>query len=153
MANGKVVIDASGFEVLSAALRKVPKEMRTEVNGPIRQAAKEVASQIVIPQLRRAAGSGPPQARITAQPARPRSDRWPKVIIGGLSSNFRPPRSPGDSPRYGAIFWGSVKGGSSRFGSRQGDLWVGPAIKSAGPRAVQVHQKYLTQLLAKEGLL
>ena len=157
-------VKAEGFDVLMDSVKRISdKEIRTEKNGQMRLAAKRVAGTLVVPALRMAAyGSGaPPQAKITASTARPRSDRWPKVLMGDKAGYFRTPRKSkhsrggrGDQPRYGAVFWGSVKGGpSGKFGTGTGDLWVGDAVRRVLPVAAKVHQQHVTRMLAKEGLL
>ena len=144
-----------GADLLKAALRNIAdKDLRTEVNGPIRDAAVGTAERVVVPALKRAAMSGPPQARITAQNIKVRRDRFPKVEIANKSSKFRPQRSPGDRPTFSAIYWGSIKGGpSGRFGHSSGDLWVGPALRFCAPVAMAEHEKAITQMLAERGLL
>ena len=151
----KVTVDASGFVVLNKALAKVPKEIRTEQNGAFRTAAKQVASSVVIPQLHlAAASSGRPLAKRLAATARPQSDRWPKVAVGG-KGNFREPRSKRDAPRVGAVLWGTGRNpyNNPRYGAGAGDRWIGPAVRDAGPRALAIHQRHLTQTLFSLGLL
>lgn len=144
-----------GADLLKEALRNISdKDLRTEVNGPIRDAAVKTATNVVVPALKRAAMSGPPQARITAQNIKVRRDRFPKVEIVNRSSNFRPKRSPNDRPAFGAIYWGSVRGGpSGKFGHSSGDLWVGPALRYCAPVAMAEHERAVTVMLAERGLL
>lgn len=144
-----------GADLLKEALRNISdKDLRTEVNGPIREAAISTAERVVVPALKRAAMSGPPQARITAQNIKVRRDRFPKVEIANKSSKFRQQRSPNDRATFSAIYWGSVRGGpSGKFGHSSGDLWVGPALRYCAPVAMAEHEKAVTMMLAERGLL
>lgn len=144
-----------GADLLKEELRNISdKDLRTEVNGPIREAAISTAERVVVPALKRAAMSGPPQARITAQNIKVRRDRFPKVEIANKSSKFRQQRSPNDRATFSAIYWGSVRGGpSGKFGHSSGDLWVGPALRYCAPVAMAEHEKAVTMMLAERGLL
>lgn len=153
MGKAQFTIEAEGFDALNAALRDVPRELRTDVNGELREAASAVVSRTLIPALRRSASTYPPQAKITATNIVPRRDRWPAAEVRNAAGQFRPRRSPGDANRFGAIYWGSIKGGGPKFGGREGDFWIGPAVKAAGPAAVREHEAAIAQLLARKGLL
>jgi hypothetical protein len=66
---------------------------RTAANRELRQAAKEIANDLLIPQMKRTARSAPvPIARAMAETARAKSDRLIAVQVGGVNpplSGFR----------------------------------------------------------------
>jgi hypothetical protein len=66
---------------------------RTAANRQLREAAKEIAQDILIPQMKRTARSAPvPIARAMAETARAKSDRLIMVQVGGVNpplSGFR----------------------------------------------------------------
>ena len=158
-----VSVEAKGFSELSIAMRGLSQDIRTEKNKEFRQAAKQTAQSVVIPELHKAAMSGkaPPQARHVAATARPQSDRWPKVKVGGVARNFRKKRPKGprggtkDAPRIGAIFWGSITNRleNPRFGPDSGDLWIGAAIRKGQGKAAAIHRQFLARALKREGLI
>jgi len=66
---------------------------KTAANRELREAAKSIARDILIPQMKRTARSSPvPIARAMAETARPKSDRLIAVQVGGVNpplSGFR----------------------------------------------------------------
>ena len=140
---------SEGADVVFEAMRGASKELRTTVNGYLRQAGMESAD-IVVAQVRRAAGSAPAQAGPVATTATARRDRYPKVVVGGRR------RVTSSGAPAGAILWVAERGGphapAPRLGYPSG-YFIQPAVLAATPKAVQVHERAVTQTLIKHRLI
>jgi hypothetical protein len=140
---------SEGADAVFDAMRSASGEMRTTVNGYLRQAAMQSAD-IVVAQVRRAAGSAPAQAGPVATTAAARRDRYPKVVVGGSR------RVTSSGAPAGAIMWVAERGGRKAPAPRlsyPSGYFIQPAVLAATPKATQVHEKAVTQILLKNRLI
>ena len=114
-----------GVEDLQRLLKGTPKE----INKQLRVEAKRDAKTIMLPALHTAANSSAtPQARAAMKSARPKSDRFAALTIGGgkkVTSRGTPAKD---------ILFGSEYGGPTFTAARGGNYWLEPAIESFTPR-------------------
>lgn len=141
-------IDTSEVLPLLDALRGVEREVRSNANKRLRQAARECAQGLVL-ELRAAGAQAPtPQARIVARTARVSPDRIPVVQIGGTRAIGRR-RTPA-----GRLVWGSERGGPTFGAPYPGEYWIAPtAAAYARTGAPAAYQRAVIGILRDAGVL
>lgn len=162
--------------LIHAILDQIEDGLKYETNREIRQKSKEIATRIVIPQLKRAARSSPaPLARAFAETARARADRIIVVQVGGVNpplEGFRRGRGverattrtrsgrDATSRNYRtSMAWGSEYGpfpgaDVNNYGVERREpagYWVTPGITNAIPAVVKEYEDYLRELLRTRG--
>ena len=148
----KVVV--SGADDLQFALNKASKELRgTSQQSEIYKVGVKAAKRVAIPALKMAArgGGAPPQAKKTATNLKAKRGRVPQAEFENKSGNFTSPRWGGDRPAWGAIYWGSLLGGSKYFGPSS--QWIDTTVTMISPQVLGHYQRGVTRLLRKADLL
>ena len=139
----EVSVDTEDVYDFLRRLNRLPKDLRTDQNGRLRDAALQAADRLA-GQLR-SGGVGAPQAPRVASTARTKRDRLPKVMVGGA----RKVTSRGT--KAGAIMWGSNNGGRNFPGAAP---WINQgADRFARSGAPALYYRALTQVLRQNGLL
>jgi hypothetical protein len=163
-------------DLIKAILGEIEDGLKYETNRELRQKTKDIATRIVIPQLKRAARSSrAPLARAFAETARAKADRVIVVQIGGVNpplENFRRGRGverattktrsgrDATSRNYRtSMAWGSEYGpfpgaDVNNYGVPRltgAGYWVTPGITNAIPGALKEYNAYLEQLLTTRG--
>ena len=142
-------IDQGETADLLRRLNTLPKDLRATENGRMRDAAGEAGEGLRRSLVAAASGAGR-QARAVAPSAKVRRDRIVSVKVGGRG-NFRPKRSKGDAPRYGAILWGSDKGGRRFPNARP---WIDPGVTTyANGPLPRIYEAALADVFRANGLL
>lgn len=125
-----------------------------DANRELRQAAGQIADQLV-PALILAAGASSPQAALVTPSIKRRSDRVPVIVAGG-SRRVKPSSRPGRKVTAGDIFFGSEFGGGRRPQTRQFPPWVGktgywfwPTVRAHLPRLRREYIRTLDDLASK----
>jgi hypothetical protein len=143
---GGTTVNFQNAALVNQILQEVEDTLRKTANGEMRAGAKDIASTIVIPQLKRSARSSPIKiARAMAETARPKSDRVVMVQIGGVNpplEGFK--RGVGSKRSKGSTSTGRDR--SSRtyrttlaWGSEFGPWPGGRAVKKDGSRGAPVN--------------
>jgi hypothetical protein len=136
----------------------IQADLKKESNRELRAAAKKIATETVIPEIRKtASASGVPIAPAMAATARAKSDRMVRVQIGGVKPKLSGFRSKARAKKNYAptLAWGSEKGpypGSTVNHYAVGpseSWWVRAGIKAALPGAVKGYKEALNTILAK----
>ena len=147
-------VEFDGVDEVVFALRSAQRELRgTSKQSEIYKVGIRTIKRTALPALRLSAQSGdaPPQARITSQNWKANRDRFPRAELENKAGFFRDKRSRKDAPRFGAIYWGSIKGGA-KFGGPAGP-WIDRTIERIAPMVQANYQKGLVRLLKDAGLL
>lgn len=163
-------------DLIHAILDQIEDGLKYETNREIRQKSKDIATRIVIPQLKRAARSSPaPLARAFAETARAKADRVIVVQIGGVNpplegfrrgrgvkratSRTRSGRDATSRNYRTSMAWGSEYGpfpdaDVNNYGvprKEPAGYWVTPGITNAIPAVVKEYESYLADLLRTRG--
>ena len=147
-------VEFEGVDGVLLALRTAQRELRgTDKRSEIYKVGVRTVKSTALPALRMAANAGdaPPQARITARNWKASRDRFPRAELENKKGNFRQKRSRKDAPRFGAIYWGSIKGGR-KFGGPSGP-WIDRAVVQIAPTVQVAYQRGLVKLLKTAGVL
>lgn len=147
-------IQVDGHDELMFALRKASKELRgTSQQSEIYKVGVKAAKSVAIPMLKASsrAGGAPPQAKKTATNLKAKRGRVPKAEFENKAGNFTSPRWKSDRPAWGAIYWGSLFGGSKYFGPSS--QWIDAALARISPLTLAHYQRGVTRLLRKADLL
>lgn len=169
--SGGMYVTWQNGERVGAIMAEIEDGLKYQANKDLRQAAKAIARDVVIPQLKRAARSSPvPIARAMAETARPKADRIVTVQIGGVNpplSGFK--RGVGSKragkPKGGRLYgptsrdyrttlaWGSefgpfpgAKVNHYKVSRREGGYWVHQGTQNAIPEAVRIYSDFLEEL-------
>jgi hypothetical protein len=160
-------------DLVQSIMGEIEDGLRRESNRELRQAAKEIAKDVLIPQLKRSARSSPMKiAKAFAATAVPKADRVVMVQIGGRAPDligFK--RGVGEKKANGKTMRHSVRSATSRnyaasmaWGSeygpfpnaavnnygqprRESGYWVQQGITNAIPEATKRYVKYLNHLI------
>lgn len=168
-----VFVTFQNAELVSDILNEIEDGLKSQTNREMRQAAKEIARDVVIPQLKRSARSSPMKiARAFAETARPKADRIVTVQIGGVNpplEGFRRGRGvkraksltttgrDATSRNYRtSMAWGSEYGpfpGArvNNYGQPRrepGGYWVTQGIASSIPEATRRYEAHLSELVS-----
>lgn len=145
-----VSVEIEGLDVCLAAFKGLQGDLRRAANGELRQAAKGIGRDVVIPLL---GGSGAPQEDKIIAAAGPKSDRFVVVAV--------PNRKPGLSglkktPAAQAKRLGFAIEGGSDYAPFHGP-GAGSMVKTHEgamlARAVPRYQRELVRIMRKWGLL
>jgi hypothetical protein len=142
-----VTVRTDGIEETLDALKGLDRDLRAEANGEIREAAREAAGGLVLALQAAAASSPTPQARLVAQAAKVKSDRFPTVVLGG-SKKVGHRGTPA-----GRLAWGSEQGGEHFAAPAGGAYWIAPTVRrfeTAG--AVPIFKRKLYEVIRRHGL-
>lgn len=154
MAKQTLTVETAGLEETLKAFSGLERDLRSNANAELRDAAGEASSGLVL-ALRQAAASGPPVARRVAASAKVKRDRVPAVQIGGRAK----------VGRAGAIaavlVWGSERGPASgasvnRFGvgRNEAGYWIAPTVERFGSsRALETYKRAVYSIMRKWGLV
>ena len=138
-----VSVDTDDAMTFVRRLNRLPKDLRTEENGRLRDAALATSDRLA--SRLRSSGVGAPQAARVATTARPRRDRLPKVMVGGSK------RVTSRGTKAGAILWGSNNGGRNFPGATP---WINQSVdRFAQSDAPAAFYAALTQVLRENRLL
>lgn len=152
-------VDEVDLVGLLKVVQTVEKDLRTDINNDIRDAAQKCAT-VLAQDLMQASAFGPPQAALVASTIKVRRDRQPKVVIGGKKKVGR--RGTG----AGVLVWGSEHG-SSGAPDRDGTIrnrfvkprnmsgyWIKPTVdRFIDSKAYQEFYGAVTQILLRNGLI
>jgi hypothetical protein len=159
-------------QLVSDILNEIEDGLKYETNRELRQKSKDIATRILIPQLKRAARSSPaPLARAFAETARAKADRVIVVQIGGVNpplQGFRRGRGvvrattrtrsgrDATSRNYRtSMAWGSEYGpfpgaDVNNYAVPRRDpvgYWVSPGITNSIPAVTAEYEAFLEQLV------
>jgi hypothetical protein len=168
--SGGVSVSFQNAQLVRDILSEVEDTLKRETNSELRQAAKDIARKVVIPQLQRSARSSPMKiAPAMAATARPKADRVVTVQIGGVNPalsgfkrgvgvNAAASRHTGrakSSRNYRTtLAWGSEFGpfpgaDVNHYAQprRAGGYWVHQGITNSIPDATKRYEKLLEEII------
>jgi hypothetical protein len=144
---GGVFVTFENLDRVNAILAEVEDSLKKTASGEMRAGAKDIANQIVIPQLKRAARSSPIRmSRALAETARAKSDRVVMVQIGGVNpplEGFRrgvgEGRAQGKKTSTGRVSTSRTWRTTLAWGSELGPWPGGRAPRADGSRGAPVN--------------
>jgi hypothetical protein len=156
VATSQVSVSVRNVKEVQAFMRdQIADRDLKPATGDLRAGTKQIALELIIPELKRAAAqSGVPIAIAMADTARAKADRVVVVKIGAANPKLSGFRRGKDTKYRTGMAWGSEMGGGKYAVSRnESGYWVRPLMTSSGvfTKVKDAYAELLGRILADYG--